>query len=159
MAGVKGKSGGRNKKPDKLKVIQGTFDKSRAIKPAVDPNVAIPEMPDGLPPEAVEVWHWLTEKLYTLNAISELDGPCLAGFCMAQAIWDRCRKNVAKYGPVFKDPVSGQLKENPFRYQMRRVDEERRWYMQELGLTWASRARIPAKPDADDKKKKAGGVL
>lgn len=80
MAGVKGRSGGRNRKPSWLKVINGSAAHNAARvnrdEPAVDVN--IPSAPDWLSGRARKLFARLGEQAATLRVIADTDAEALA---------------------------------------------------------------------------------
>lgn len=74
---------GRPKTPTKLKEIKGTLRKARELANEVMPNPELPAPPDHLGPEALVEWGRISEKLYRLGLLTEIDTSMLAMYCYA----------------------------------------------------------------------------
>jgi phage terminase small subunit len=78
MAGVAGRSGGWNRKPTSLKVLQGTFRADRANP--LEPRLAAgrPPRPAWLSESARGHWRRLVEETEALGVLTPVDGIALA---------------------------------------------------------------------------------
>ena len=77
--------GGHNKKPDHLKVVQGTSRKDRSNPNAPDLEVKIPEPSSSLPKEAKEEYITLSVLLSNMRVITEADQGELENLAIARA--------------------------------------------------------------------------
>lgn len=78
---------GRKPKPTKLKVIQGTFRKDRANPDEPNPKTKIPSPPDFLNADALQEWGRMSEKLYQLGMLAEIDRGIFAAYCDSYGEW------------------------------------------------------------------------
>lgn len=80
MAGQKGRSGGRNRKPTWLKVINGSAQQhpERLNRDEPQVEVQVPEPPEWLNERAKEIFRELGEDAATLRVIAETDVHALA---------------------------------------------------------------------------------
>lgn len=146
MAGRKGRSGGRNRKPTALKVIEGTDRPDRA-----NPNE--PKAPPGdvsEPPElagyALECWRDLAPLLTEMGLLDLSSARMLVALCEAYADWREAVDDIAAKGAYY------EVNERQLSRPAVGVREKawRRYHLglTEFGLTPASRARVEAKPTA-----------
>src|SRR5688500_4443561 len=89
MAGVKGRSGGANRKGKQLHVLQGTFRPSRHSVDAPEPPAGIPGAPGALSGEALAEWHRMIQRLTVLRTLSTVDGALLWTYCQ---VWADCSR-------------------------------------------------------------------
>ena len=70
---------GRPRKPDALKVLDGTWSASRDgnLEDVVLP-VGVPAKPDALPPRAAAFWDEIVPQLIETGCVAEIDGIMLA---------------------------------------------------------------------------------
>ena len=115
---------GRKPKPTKLKVIQGTFRKDRANPNEPIPETEIPSPPDFLNADALQEWGRMSEKLYQLGMLAEIDRGIFAGYCEAYGEWAVAKRTIAevakkntdfhgllirtKAGNIIQNPLIGQ---------------------------------------------------
>ena len=91
MPGVKGRSGGRNRKPTALKILQGNPGR-RPLKPDNEPQPtpAIPSCPDELSDLAKREWNRVAVELHALGVVSEIDRAALAAYASAYGSFIEC---------------------------------------------------------------------
>jgi P27 family predicted phage terminase small subunit len=165
MAGVKGRSGGANRKSRQLHVLQGTFRRARHAVEAPEPPSGAPEAPGTLTGEAAAEWGRMVARLTASRTLSTVDGALLFNWCQ---LWATCCRLQADadaltstwYEKVSVDgagvehqeprlhPVFGALKQ--YRLALRVM-------LVEFGLTPLSRNRVKASgaaaaPTVDPKK-------
>ena len=81
--GVSLKRSGPPKKPTSLKLIQGTFRSDRALAHEVKPDTVIPPVPAHLTDEAKVEWGRISQELYQLGLLSNIDRAALAMYCQS----------------------------------------------------------------------------
>lgn len=89
MPGVKGRSGGQNRKSRQLHVVQGTFRPHRHPDDddAPEPPVGAPEVPGALTGEAKAEWDRMIARLRASRTLSTVDGALLWNYCQ---VWSDC---------------------------------------------------------------------
>ena len=98
---------GRKPKPTTLKLVTGTYRKDRANKDEPKPKVGIPSPPDFLNADALQEWGRMSEKLYQLGMLAEIDRGIFAAYCQAFGRWAVAEKTFNKMAK--KDEVFGGL--------------------------------------------------
>lgn len=78
MAGAKGRSGGQNRLPDKLKLLKGTLKQSRINPKAPAPSVKLADPPQWLTQRGLDIYLRLGRALLTLRVIGSCDADALA---------------------------------------------------------------------------------
>src|SRR5262245_57843129 len=89
MPGVKGRSGGQNRKPVGLHVLQGTFRADRHASSQADAPSGTPEPPGTRTGEAAAEGQQVIGRLTALGTLSSVDGALLWSYCQLWA--DCCR--------------------------------------------------------------------
>lgn len=152
MAGVKGqRSGGRNRKPRALHIVEATFRRKDHAGADVEVAAGCPEVPAGLMGEALAEWHSLTALLTQQGTLATVDGPMLASHCRLAALVNRLEGEVATLPSLTFATREGEPKAHPLVSQLRQARQALRASLQEFGLTPASRTRVtrPVKPAVD----------
>jgi phage terminase small subunit len=85
MAGVKGRSGGQNRKSRQLHIIQATFRPSRHTGDTPDPPQCTPEAPGVLAGEAKAEWDRMVARLTAARTLSTVDGALFWSYCQLWA--------------------------------------------------------------------------
>lgn len=148
---------GRIPKPANLRVVQGNPGK-REIKDSCSPPVAKPEVPKDLSAEAKVIWVEVVDMLVAQRVITALDAHILESYCENLAKIRKCRK-VLKDGLTYKTHGrhGEQIKTRPEVNILAEAERQHRALSSELGLTPASRTRLPNGNQGDlfgDKKSK-----
>lgn len=149
-------SGGRPRKPRQLKVIEGTFRKDRnpGKEPEVPPVTQVPRPPAGLNRWARRMWRELTPIIVDNGVLGEVDLPAWEACCQQYGIYrelydaithtydetgKRVRRSIAEY-------LAGQNSQTIPEYTaMNKAFAQMNTYLQQFGLTPASRNRIDLK--------------
>ena len=89
MSGVKGRSGGHNRKPTAIKALDGTLKPSRVnpnepTSPALE---KVPRCPGHLKGEARRAWRSVGQKLTDMGVLTEVDLHALEAYCVVFARW------------------------------------------------------------------------
>ena len=91
--------GGRPRKPDALKKLQGTAraDRKRSSTAHVK---GMPKRPTGLSEQAVRIWQSLGPKLHELGLLAEIDASMFAIYCQTCADWLQITRHLNRLGPL-----------------------------------------------------------
>ncbi|HXG69676.1 MAG TPA: P27 family phage terminase small subunit [Gemmatimonadaceae bacterium] len=89
MSGVKGRSGGTNRKSRALHVVQGTFRPARHTVDAPEPPAGAPEAPGTLTGEAAAEWGRMLARLTASKTLATVDGALLWNYVQ---LWADCRR-------------------------------------------------------------------
>ena len=91
--------GGRPRKPDALKELQGTAraDRKRSSIANVE---GMPKRPTGLSEQAVRIWQSLGPKLHELGLLAEIDASMFAIYCQTCADWLQITRHLNRLGPL-----------------------------------------------------------
>lgn len=157
MAGVKGRSGGGNRKSGQLHVVQGTFRPDRHTSAAPDPPAGAPDPPYELEGEAHAEWDRMVARLTASRTLSTVDGALLANFAELWASTCRLQRdaNALKrtwYSRVTLDAKGTKHREprvHPVFAQLKSYRLALRVLLCEFGLTPLSRNRVKASTAAN----------
>jgi len=144
-----------NRKPTKLKQLQGTARADRQIK-----NEMMPSQVDGYPeaPEllqktkkAVQLWDELVYELQNLGMLHGVDLPLLASYCNEMSLYFELEKDLLENGRTFETPNGFKQKRPEVNMSRECLDRALKIAVQ-FGLTPSARTRIsaPGKSDGDD---------
>lgn len=149
-------SGGRPRKPRQLKVIQGTFRKDRnpGQEPEVAPLAEVPRAPAGLNRWARRMWRDLTPTIVGNGVLSEVDLPAWEVCCQQYGIYRELLDAITHFRDreskrhrcSIADYLAGRNSQTMPEYTaMRQAFATMNAYLQQFGLTPASRNRIDLK--------------
>lgn len=155
MPGTKG-SGGRNRKPNSLHVVQGTFQPSRHTGADVDAPGGLPAVPEGLTGGALKEWSRIVERLRAMGTLSRVDDLALEHYCRLAADAARLQADADALPQTWfhKTSVDGagvehvEPKLHPVFSQLKGYRMALRMYLTEFGLTAASRTRVKPSGEA-----------
>ena len=144
---------GRRPKPTALKVLQGTFEPSRANDQEPQPKAGRPKTPRRLSSEARSHWKGICDHLERLNVLSLEDEPIIEAACHAYAEMRAADRLIRKHGRLLTPPDDSKrsLAANPA------VAMSQQWHgawvraLLALGLTPAARSKVKARPAEDPK--------
>lgn len=77
--------GGHNKKPESLKIIQGTFRKDRSNPNSPNLKSIAPSPSDSLPEQAKNEYEQLSKLLFDMGVLTEADQGELENLCIIRA--------------------------------------------------------------------------
>ena len=171
MAGVKGRSGGRNKKSVQMHLVSGTFRPDRhAGPPAPEPTIGRPRPPKTLSGDAKAEWRRMVRRLEHTKVLSLVDDGALYQYCRlfaeTEELADR-RAEIQTSVDLLEENLGGlrgsdlvalfqeigklrQL-QSSLDTKIRQGRMGQRVFLVEFGLTPSSRSRV--NPVADDKPK------
>lgn len=143
-----------------MKLLQGTFRPGRELGGEPMPESAIPEIPAHLSEEAQAEWFRISQELYKIGLLSQIDRAALAAYCEAWADWvDASRMCASKDGQDRKviKSSNGNFFENPYYTIKKRSMELMHKFLTEFGMTPASRTRISTSPPVSGGQKTGTG--
>lgn len=173
MAGVKGRSGGRNAKSTQSHVIQGTFRKDRhGDGDTIDPPKGTPEPPKKLTGDAKAEWDRMVARLRETGALSMVDDAALYQYAHLFADTELLKADALKLRKI-RDKLlllarklngielvdamdkivslSKLVDNSPLKLRQQRMAI--RMYLVEFGMTPAARTRVKlpkgSKPDVN----------
>ncbi len=163
MPGTRGRSGGRNRKPTRMHVVQGTFQPSRHLASEVDAPAGVPTVPEGLTGVALKEWQRVVDRLQQMGTLSRVDDLALEHYVLLAADAARLQADANALSSTWyqRTSVDGagtehvEPKLHPVFAQLRSYRMALRLYLAEFGLTGASRTRVSApagRPSVDPKK-------
>lgn len=135
---------GRKPKPTALKLLEGNPGKRQLNMN--EPRFAQkmpPECPDWLEEEAQAEWDRLSETLFEMGILTDLDVATFAAYCQAYARWREAEEFISKHGSIVKTKT-GYWQQVP---QVSIAHSNQKIMMQaaaEFGLTPSARSRIIA---------------
>lgn len=145
---------GRKPKPTALKLLEGNPGKRQLNMN--EPRFAQkmpPVCPDWLEEEAQAEWNRLSETLFEMGILTDLDVAPFAAYCQAYARWREAEEFISKHGSIVKTKT-GYWQQVP---QVSIAHSNQKIMMQaaaEFGLTPSARSRIIAgnakKEDVDE---------
>ena len=141
------------KKPTKLKLIQGTLQKSKLVESEPMPNRKIPDPPGHLNDIAKEEHERMSEVLYNLGLLTEIDGTALAAYCEAYSVWvEACTvRNELGADWMTETTVNGNTIQRPIVGIINQARKAMKDFLVEFGMTPASRSKVSAKKSEDKK--------
>ena len=91
--------GGRPRKPEALKKLQGTARPDRRRSKSMNAK-KMPKRPTGLSEQAVRIWKSLGPKLHELGMLAETDASTFAIYCQAFGDWLQLTRYLNRLGPL-----------------------------------------------------------
>ena len=141
-------SGGRNRKTKAQHKLNNTFRPDRHGVEVTVPE-GVPECPESLTGQARVEWDRMIERLTATRPLAPSDGPCMLHYCELAALATRLQSELdelpsVQYPKLVAGGESVEPAVHPLVSQLVRVRSALRLYLTELGLTPASRDRVPA---------------
>lgn len=135
-------------KPLYLRMLEGNpGHHAKTTEP--EPLFRMPMPPDHLSAYALEEWETISEGLFYMRLLSEVDRSTLSSYCMAYATWRiACEKlnELAKideeHGGLVVEAPNGTLSRNPMVNVMMESARDMLRYAIEMGCTPAARTRM-----------------
>ena len=95
---------GRRPKPTALHLVQGGKEKTHRAENGDEPKpeINIPPCPDYLDKEAKKEWERVSQELYDLGIITNIDRSILASYCQNYSIWVNAIKKLNNEGMFLK---------------------------------------------------------
>lgn len=143
---------GRKMKPTALKVLSGNPGKRPLPQDEPRPPRKIPAPPQELHGAALAEWQRMSEVLYGLGLLSEMDMAALAGYCAHYARWQEAERQITDGGAVI-ETIQGNLIQSPWVGIANTSSRLMLKFLAEFGMTPSSRAKVTTsstqKPAAD----------
>lgn len=132
---------GRKPKPLELKKLHGTVQPCRINHDAPTPDNEIPQCPEGLDKIGQDEWNRITQQLYDLKMIADIDLAVVFGYCHCWEQFIKTAVQLKKTGYLVKAP-SGYPIINPLISINNESKRQMLKFAQELGLSVIQRTRI-----------------
>lgn len=136
----------RLRKPDHLKVIQGTARADRANEAAPKPQSGVPQPPSELTDEGLAAWDALVEVLEPMGVLTVADGFALARGAEVYGEILRYQRAIKDAGSPTYDATGGSgatlIRAHPAVAMLADADRRFRAWLGEFGLTPASRSKV-----------------
>lgn len=148
---------GRKPKPSYLKLVTGTARKGRTNKAEPKPDLARPMPPTELSDDAKVEWGRVSDILYKLGILTEIDRGILAAYCQSYGRWMQAERTLAKMakmddstGALMIKTQGGNTIQNPIVGIANKAMADMAKYATDLGMTPSARSRVTTKPKEDD---------
>lgn len=99
--------------PTQLKLVKGNPGKRPISRDEVSPDASIPKPPNHLDPVAKTEWKRISESLYNLQILSDIDRSALAAYCQSYGRWVKAENKVRKDGLVITTS-NGNVIQSPY---------------------------------------------
>jgi len=144
--------------PTNLKLLKGTFRKNEAVENEVQPDLNIPSPPEHLNQIASVEWGRISQQLYKLGLLSDIDRAALAAYCVAYSRWVLAEQKLNEQGFTI-ETTNGNIIQNPIVGIANQAMEHMRKFLVEFGMTPSSRTKVSAnkKPAESGFAKAMGG--
>ena len=141
---------GRKPKPTTLKLVTGTYRKDRANKDEPKPQLKIPSPPDFLNADALQEWGRMSEKLYQLGMLAEIDRGIFAAYCQAFGRWAEAERLIKEKGFLAKTS-NGNIIQSPLVGIANKAMKEMRDNAAIMGIPATMRTKVhPIQPQDDE---------
>lgn len=141
--------------PDNIRVLTGNRGKRPPTNNAgvISPEIAIPDCPAHLSPEAKKEWRRVAPELLKMRIITEIDRAALAAYCQAYGRWVEAEQRIKELNDIGKKSGTKSaglydLTPNGFKQMSvwlqisNRATAEIKTWMAEFGMTPANRVKI-----------------
>lgn len=99
--------------PTQLKLLKGNPGKRKIEPDEIKPVVNIPNPPNHLDVVAKTEWKRISESLYNLQILSDIDRSALAAYCASYSRWVKSENKIKKQGMVITT-TNGNMIQSPF---------------------------------------------
>lgn len=150
-------SGGKNRKPTKLRKLQGNLGHRPLNEQEPEPEAGDPPMPKDLPKKAQIEWKRILPIVRGMKVLTVADGDALEALCMARVRWRQAENLIERMGQVVvetRETGSGQnrktekrVKKNPAVTVASDAMRHMRALLADFGMTPASRSGVKASSD------------
>ena len=132
----------RPRKPTKLKILHGDFEKNPKRRPKLEPELpeGQPRCPSGFSAEAKSEWKRVIKELTAMRVLTVQDRAAVEQYCEIWGRWKRCIRTVDKEGMVVTGATGPT--EHPCSRMARAYSDQIHKYLCQFGLTPASRSRV-----------------
>jgi P27 family predicted phage terminase small subunit len=136
---------GRKPTPSHLKLVLVNPGKRPLNRDEPRFELAIPEAPSYLTPDAKLEWDYHARSLFAAGVLTRMDRACLGIYCQALADLARHEGQIRSYGEIQKTNGAAQI--SVLVVLRNRARETVRKFAAELGLTPASRSRVSVRTE------------
>jgi P27 family predicted phage terminase small subunit len=138
-------------KPNYLKALAGNPGGRPLSGTTPTPQQGIPKCPSHLDKVARTEWRRISRELQQLGLLTLVDRAALAGYCQSWSRWVKAEKTIAAEGMTFVTST-GYIAQHPAVGISNTALKMMQSFLQEFGMTPASRARATSSPkeDGDD---------
>ena len=156
---------GRKPTPRNLRLLRGNPGNHHINENEPQPDIVIPEPPEHLGDIAKAEWNRLSEELYRLGLISELDRSALAAYCQVYARWVEAEDTLKRMstpqnpGGLLLKTSNGNIIQNPLVGASNKALQMMHKFLTEFGMTPSSRSRVSATPPKGKDKKAGWGSI
>ena len=140
---------GRKHSPTALKLLKGTARKSRLNIDEPKPALNIPTPPDHLDQIASVEWGRISQELYKLGLLTNIDRSPLAAYCVVYSRWVDAEMRLKKEGTTLVT-TNGNIIQSPLVGISNQAMILMHKYLIEFGMTPASRAKVSVKKGKKD---------
>lgn len=131
-------------KPDRLKLLSGTFRKDRARKKNT-PAAGLPVCPRDLSDDAKREWKRVGRILAENELLSRLDQAALTSYCLSWERWTKAEREL-RNEELVSISGNGTAFPNPLLKIAAAANAQMLKWARELGLTPAARQKLPSVP-------------
>jgi P27 family predicted phage terminase small subunit len=142
---------GRKPKPTHLKLVKGNPGKRPINEREPVPTNKLPSPPAFLADEAKVEWGRVSEELYRIGVLTDIDRAALAAYCQAYARWAAAEKAINAMaaadlvaGGLLTSTSNGNKIQNPLVGIANKAAADMVRYAAEFGMTPSARSRIKA---------------
>lgn len=143
---------GRKPLPSYLKLVKGTARKGRMNKAEPRPDLARPMPPTELNDDAKVEWGRVSDELYKLGLLTNIDRAILAAYCQSYGRWMSAERTLAKMakmddstGALMIKTQAGNTIQNPIVGIANKAMADMAKYATDLGMTPSARTRVQGK--------------
>lgn len=106
-------SGGHNRKPTALKILEGNPGKRPLPTREPKPAPVAPKCPQWLPADGKKLWRELGPQLERLGLLTQVDGQAFTILCSNWSLFKAATIDIKERGPIVEGARSGELVRNP----------------------------------------------
>lgn len=147
------------KLPTKLKIVKGTYRSERENQDEPEYKIEIPKFPTHLTTRARKEWKRMSEVLFDMGLLTNVDMAALAAYCQLYGRWSEAEALLKKKDqPLVVITKSGNEIQNPLIGIANTSLKLMKECLLEFGMTPASRSKVSAKKEEkkDDPWEKIG---
>ncbi len=127
--------------PTRIKMLTGNRGKRPLGDREPEPKVRIPDKPAVLYGAAAEEWDRITELLYDLGLVTEIDRAALAAYCQCYGRWVQAEEQLKAEGLIIKTSTGYPI-QSLYLSIANKALEQMKKFLVEFGMTPSSRTRV-----------------
>ena len=132
---------GRKPQPTELKIIRGNPGKRPLNNDEPKPKKNIPDPPEHIQGDAKKEWDRITQELYKVGLITDVDCVAMAAYCQCYQRWIQAEEGITKSGLMVKT-TNGNIIQSPLVGIANKSMLMMHKFLVEFGMTPSSRTRI-----------------